>query len=242
MIGSKKFLERLGAAVSALLLVACVQTPVLITDTEPDFPYVSPGSNVVLNPGDVIDVRYRFWPELDVEEVPIRADGRVSLQMVGQVRLGGLTASEADEYLVELYQDKLNEPDITVVVRSVVPKEIYVGGEVLAPGIVPLAYKTTPLQAIMAAGGFDKRSAELKSVVIVRHMNARRYATALDFTEVVGVDPALYLAPADVIFVPRTQIDKVNQWVDQHINDIVPERINFSVDVVGPGALIDTND
>ena len=84
----------LGAALCALLLGACVQTPVLITDTEPDFPYVSPGTNLVLNPGDIIDVRYRFWPELDVEEVPIRADGRVSLQLVGQVVLGGLTASE----------------------------------------------------------------------------------------------------------------------------------------------------
>ena len=242
MIRSEKTLEVLGAALCALLLGACVQTPVLITDTEPDFPYVSPGTNLVLNPGDIIDVRYRFWPELDVEEVPIRADGRVSLQLVGQVVLGGLTASEDDEYLVELYEDKLKEPEITVVVRSVAPKEIYVGGEVLAPGIVPLSHNMTPLQAIMAAGGFDKRSAELSSVVIVRHVDAQRYATALDFTQVAGVDPALYLAPSDVIFVPRNQIDKVNQWVDQHINEIVPERINFSIDVVGPGALINTND
>ena len=242
MIRPNKFLEVSGLAVCALLLAACVQTPVLIPDDEPVFPYVSPDAEAPLRPGDIVDVVYRFWPELDSEELPIRADGRVSLQLVGQVVLGGLTPRQADEYLNELYADKLRDPDITLVVRAVAPKQIYVAGEVLTPGVVLLSYKMTPLQAIMAAGGFDKRSAELESVVIVRHLNEQRFATSLDFTRVAGVDPSLYLAPSDVIFVPRNKIDKVNQWVDQHINEVVPDSVNFSIDVVGAGALIDSSD
>jgi len=37
------------------------------------------------------------------------------------------------------------------------------------------------------------------------------------------VDGAFYLEPQDIVYVPRTTIVDVNDWVEQHINRIVPQ-------------------
>ena len=78
----------------------------------------------------------------------------------------------------------------------------------------------------MHAGGFDMRSANVKNVIIIRHKNGQRYGCTIDCRcalKGVAERPLLYLEPYDIVYVPRTTIVKVNQWIDQYINKIVPE-------------------
>jgi len=85
--------------------------------------------------------------------------------------------------------------------------------------------KTNVLEAIMQAGGFIFPEAETRNVVVIRHIDGQRYAYA------VNLEPALkgrrsepfYLEPQDIVYVPRTKITEVGQWVDQHINNLIPE-------------------
>ena len=181
---------------------------------------------LTLNPGDEIDVKFRFWPELDTAQT-ILPDGTISLQLVGHVRVAGLTPVELDQQLVKLYDGKILDPEITTVIRSLADQKIYVGGEVTQPGLIPLRAKTTVLEAIMASGGFNKTSAELSNVLVIRHLNNKRYVKALNLkASFENPDSVLfYLGPRDIVFVPRTTIDRVNQWVDQYINKIIPSPV-----------------
>lgn len=192
------------------------------------FPVAS-DPKVVLQPGDVLQVKFLYWPELNEEKQSIRPDGKISLQLIGDVQAEGKTPDELRNDLLTLYQDKLIEPEIAVVVNSLDSHRVYVGGEVLQPGLVMINGRLTVLEAIMKCGGFRKQSAKMSSVVVIRQRDGKQFAQSLDLRQAIE-DPQsepFYLEPYDVVFVPRTAIDQLDQWVDQYINQIVPRSVHF---------------
>lgn len=190
-----------------------------------EFPETEIRPPVYLTPGDVISVDFLYWPELDVEQ-QIRPDGKISLELVGHIDVGGMTVEQMDEHLHEIYADKIKDPQISTVVRSFGNRRAYIAGEVTNPGFIDLTDQMTALEAVMATGGFDKRSANLEDVVVIRHLDGERYAKLLNFNLPLNdPDADLLLAPRDIIYVSRTTIDEVNQWVDQYINRIIPAPV-----------------
>jgi len=99
----------------------------------------------------------------------------------------------------------------------------------LRPGLVDMPRQMTALEAIMQAGGFDYRRAEVSNVVIVRHKDGKRYGCALDFRDALaGKEVQLfYLEPQDIVYVPRNKISQVALWIDLHINQMIP-RVGFT--------------
>ncbi|GBC63777.1 sugar transporter [Desulfonema ishimotonii] len=206
------------------LLIACAATPQQPELPRTPLPQPQPhASAVALEPGDEIDVKFQFWPELN-EVQKIQPDGNISLQLVGNVLAAGLTPEQLTLYLEALYQSKIRKPVITVIVRNFANRNIYVGGEVRKPGVIPLRHRMSVLEAIMTAGGFDKLSARIENIIVVRHVKGRRYTTLLNLKEELENPEStpFYLISKDIVYVPRTRIDKANQWVDQYISKMIP--------------------
>jgi protein involved in polysaccharide export with SLBB domain len=205
----------------------------------------SPSSppKVTLGPGDGIDFKFFYNPELNDTQT-IRPDGKIVLQLVGEVTAQGKTPAELQDDLKRLYAPQLKNPEIAVIVRSQVDRRIYVGGEVKKPGLIPLPGRLTALEAIMEAGGFDPRTACASNVVLIRHKDGKRYGATINFDEALdgkGGNP-VYLEPNDIVYVPRTTIAKVNQWIDQYINKIVPRTGLSLLYPLGAGAIgLDTS-
>ncbi len=212
-----------------LLMTGCVAAPDFAGSAEDggtrDFPETMSRPAVRLTPGDTILIKFTYWPELDQEQ-QIRPDGMISLQLVGHINVADMTVEALDQHLCELYADKIKDPEITTIVQSFGNRRAYVGGEVRQPGYVELTDRMTALEAVMAAGGFDKRSANLTDVVIVRHQDGQRYAKLLNLDLPVSEPGSnTLLAPRDIVYVPRTRIDQVNQWVDQYISRVIPAPV-----------------
>ena len=204
------------------LVVSCKSVPSLQTMKLPAQSLEPP--LVTLGPGDVIDVKFLYWPELD-ESQTVRPDGKISLQLVDDVQVTGLTPEKLDEHLTEIYEGKIKDPVITVIVRSLVNQRVYVAGEVKSPGLVPIQGSMTALEAVMSAGGFNESSADYSSVVVIQHAGDKRYAALVDLKSALENPESYqyYLGPNDIVYVPRTRIVKINDWVRQHINQIVPD-------------------
>ncbi len=184
----------------------------------------APDSQTVFEPGDVIEVRFFYTPELNVTQT-VRPDGMISLQLIPDVTAQGKTVTELRDELMKLYDPHLKAPEISVVARSYYNQRVFVGGQVLRPGVVQMPGKMTALEAIMEVGGFDLRAAERKTVLVIRYAKGRRYAYKLDLNKATAgkeTEP-FYLQPKDIVHVPRTKIAKLNQWIDQHINKIIPD-------------------
>ncbi len=211
------------ALAAALLLAGCV-TP-SPNPPSADWPQAQ-DATVLLQPGDLLRIKFAYWPELDDEQT-IRPDGKIALQFVGDVMAQGLSPEQLRDQLLALYAVELKDPKITVVVRGFDARRVYVGGEVKTPGVVPMHGRLTLLQAIMQAGGFNEKTAKPSGVIVVRHRDGKQFACAVDVRKALAQPSSdqFALEPLDVVYVPRTAIDKLDQWVDQHINQIIPRNL-----------------
>jgi protein involved in polysaccharide export with SLBB domain len=218
-------------ALSLFALVSCQRAgppPIsIIKSEEPAFPAVSsvPESvRVSLAPGDSIEVKFFYTPELN-EVQTVRPDGNIALLLVGEVRAEGKTPAELQDELVKRYSSQLRNPQVTVIVRSLEGRRVYVGGEVKTPGVIPMPGQLTAMEAIMQAGGFNVLAAEPENVVIIRYKERQRFGYMLNMKEALaGKDyQPFYLESRDIIYVPRTRIAELNQWIDQYISKMLPQ-------------------
>lgn len=179
---------------------------------------------VALKSGDEVELKFYYTPELDITQT-VRPDGKISLQLIGEIFVQGKSPSELREELLKLYMPYLKKPEIAVIVRSLLNRRVYVGGQVLTPGVIEMPGEIDVLEAVMEAGGFILPEAEVKNVVVIRHRDGQRYAYSVNLEPILKGDASqpFYLQPQDIVYVPRTKITKVGQWVDQHINKLMPD-------------------
>jgi protein involved in polysaccharide export with SLBB domain len=176
-----------------------------------------------------MEIKFFYNPELN-ESVTVRPDGRISLQLAHDIPAAGLTPVELTHTLKKSYARELNQPEITVIMRSFVGQRIYVDGEVNEPSLIPLSVAMTVLQSISAAGGL-KESAKANNIHIIRQgPKGKPQVFTVDLTRVFdGTDLGqnTFLRPLDIVFVPRKTISKVNVWVDQYLRRNIPIGIGF---------------
>jgi polysaccharide export outer membrane protein len=180
-----------------------------------------------LAPGDVVDLKFAYNPELN-ETVALRPDGCISLQMIGDVHAQRLTPLELAARVNEQYARFIRHPAASVIVRDVAGQKAYVGGEVVAPGTVDLRGGLTSLQAILKTGGL-KPTAKLDNVILMRYAgDDRAEVRKLNVKRLLeGRDEDPVLSPFDVLFVPRSAIGKVGLFVDQYVNSMIPRSLMF---------------
>jgi protein involved in polysaccharide export with SLBB domain len=216
-----------------LLLAACGSTVRNIPAAKPGDPRVSspavPGEEYRIQPGDMLDIKFFYSPELN-EQMPVRPDGRIALQLAEEIQAAGLTPGELTTVLKEKYSRELRKPDVVVIVRTFGNQRIYVDGEVSKPGLFPLTGPTTVLQAIAQAGGFVYTGNTTDVVVIRRGAENQPVAMLVNMEKVYdGTDMGqdIYLRPFDIVYVPKTAIANANLWIEQYLTRMVP-RIGFT--------------
>jgi polysaccharide biosynthesis/export protein len=101
--------------------------------------------------------------------VLVRPDGRISLDLLGEVQAAGRTPAELGNDIAELLKQKdiLRRPQVTVKVTQVNSKKFSINGEVMKTGSFPLVVETRIMDALVNAGGF-KDFANKKDIVIIR--------------------------------------------------------------------------
>jgi len=210
-----------GALLVSTLLLGCQFPPRYPSASEAE-PSTTP--HVALVAGDVVEVKFFYTPQLN-ETQTVRPDDKIALQLVGEVEVQGMSPAELRGELLKLYAPHLKDPEVAVIVRSFQNRRVFVGGQVVTPGIVEMPGKLTVLEAIMQAGGFDMREAEVRNIIVIRHKESQRYGYSLNLKPVLmgGETQPFFLESQDIVYVPRTEIAKAGQWVDQHINRLIPQ-------------------
>jgi polysaccharide export outer membrane protein len=159
--------------------------------------------NSTLAAGDEINVAYSGAPEMNSKQ-KIQANGKVSLPMVGDVSAAGRSITSFQSTLTSLYQSHLQDPTVIVSVEEAAAG-VYVSGEVLRPGKIPLDRPMTALEAVMEAGGFTK-FANPKQVIVVRNQSGKNQRYVLNMNDALyGSDSSpFYLRAYDVVYVKQS--------------------------------------
>ena len=205
-----------GGALVASFLLACAKPTVLPPPSPP------PVLDYVVEVGDVLGIRVLGESSLD-DRVKVGPDGRIAVAPIGSVEAAGKTVSELDAILSERLARYVRKPHVTVFVREFANINVYVGGEVKRPGLIPLRSGMTSLMALFAAGGF-RDTAQKEQVVVLRNAAAgRERIWTLDAPQVLAGRVAdVTLEPYDVIFVPKSTIARIDLAVEQYIRRMLP--------------------
>jgi protein involved in polysaccharide export with SLBB domain len=180
-----------------------------------------------LGRSDRLAVKFFYTPELN-EEVVVRPDGQISLQLVGDVAAAGRTPREVAQDLRALYEPFVQVKDVAVIVRQSTSAKAYVGGEVYQPTMLPIDGATSLIDAIIMAGG-ARDTASLGSVILLRPGDPKPQAFRVDVSAALrGGEPIPTLQPYDVVYVPKSAVAEVGKFVDLYINRIVPRSATFS--------------
>ena len=183
-----------------------------------------PAQEYKLRAGDHMDIKFFYNPELN-EQVTVRPDGRISLQLVHEITAAGLTPAQLTDLLTKKYVSELDSPEITVIVRSFSGQRVFIDGEVNKPGMLNLIAPMTVLQSISEAGGV-KDTADRKEILIIRRgLDNKPVVLKVNMEKVIdGTETSqdLHLLPSDIVYVPKSSIANVNVWVDQYLRKNIP--------------------
>jgi len=142
----------------------CASAPPLPAD-----PDIMQREDYVIGPSDLLTVRVWKNPELSVEQVPVRTDGKISTPLAGDVQAAGLTAKQLQDVLTNALKEYVTAPHVAVIVVKMNSRHVSVEGQVQRPGLIPLESDMRVVDAITTAGGFTP-FANRKRIKILRRM------------------------------------------------------------------------
>ena len=158
---------------------------------------------VNLAAGDVIKISFTGAPEMSQAQ-KIRADGKLSLPLVGEVYARGKTIPQLRADLIALYQPQLKNSDVVVTLESGIT-QVYLSGAVSKPGKLTFDRPTTVMQAITEAGGINQFG-NSRRVQVIRLINGEEHTQLLDLHPTMkGVTTRpFYVRDGDIISVPQS--------------------------------------
>jgi polysaccharide biosynthesis/export protein len=155
--------------------------------------------------GDSDVIRVNVWKEPEVSQtVVVRTDGNISLPLINEVKVSGLTPLQIQDLVGERLKGFLNNPQVTVTVMEIHSKRAFITGEVARPGTYSLNAQTTVLQLIAQAGGFTP-FAKKDSIVVLRTEDGKQFRLKFKYKEVVQgkkTEQNIALHPGDTVVVP----------------------------------------
>jgi len=184
------------------------QAPVVASVTTPQKAAASafPATTALdyeIGPGDMLNIS--VWREPDISgTVAVRPDGKISLPLLSDVPAAGTTPAKLAATITERLQQYLNDPRVTVIVTATNSRRIYLIGEVVRAGAIPMLPNMTVLQALSAAGGFSQ-FAKVKRMYVLRVENGKQIKIPINYKAAISgqvPDQNLPLRAGDTIVVP----------------------------------------
>jgi polysaccharide export outer membrane protein len=137
--------------------------------------------------------------------VVVRPDGKISLPLVNDIQAGGLTPSQLRENVNTLALRYMEEPGVTVIVKQINSRKLYITGQVDKPGPYSISGPTTVLHLISMAGGL-KEFIDGKRILIMRTKDGKQTVRLFNYREVTSgkhLEQNIELQPGDIVVVPQ---------------------------------------
>ena len=208
-------------AAPAAVAPTAVTPPPVTKPTQPPSASVQPGASgrplatpppqttaddeYLIGGGDVVQVSVWGEQAASVPSAVVRPDGKISMPLLKEVAIAGLTPAQAEKTIAEQLDQFVKGANVTVVVSQINSKKIYLLGAVKKEGTISYTYKMTVMQALSEAGGLTD-SAKRKKIYVIRIENGKEYRLPFDYDAVVKgerMELNIPLEPGDTIVVPH---------------------------------------
>ena len=153
--------------------------------------------------GDVLLVTFWREPEL-TGEIVVRPDGKITLPLIKEVAAAGLTPVDLQKELETAAGKFIQDPNVTVAVRTINSRQVFIMGNVQRPAAYPLNGPTTVLQFLAQAGGVLE-FADRSNIVILRNENGKSSSFKFNYDDISrqkNLEQNIELRPGDTVIVP----------------------------------------
>ncbi|MBV9146821.1 MAG: polysaccharide biosynthesis/export family protein [Acidobacteria bacterium] len=167
----------------------------------------APNRDLLIGPGDLLEVSVYGAPDFDKREVRVDSDGSVTLPLIDKVKVGGLSTPAAEELIAKKLSDGgyFLEPKVSVFTKDYASQGISVLGEVQKPGIYPLLGERNLLDVISAAGGTTPRAGNMVTITHRAHPREPEQVN-LSFSSQDAVKNNVVVYPGDTVLVSKAGI------------------------------------
>ncbi len=164
---------------------------------------VTPPAGYVIGPEDQLSVM--FWREKDLSaDVVVRPDGLITLPLINDVMASGLTPEQLRATITTAANKFVEDPTVSIVVKAIYSRKVFITGQVGKPGPYPLGAPTTVLQLIATAGGLMEY-AKKSEIVVLRSENGKQSTFPFNYEQVMkrkNLGQNIELRPGDTVIVP----------------------------------------
>jgi polysaccharide biosynthesis/export protein len=164
---------------------------------------VEPPAGYVIGPEDVLAVV--FWREKELStDAAVRPDGMITVPLINDVHASGLTPDALRERIQAAASKFVEDPSVTVVVKAINSRKVFITGNIGKSGQYPLAGPTTVMQLIAMAGGLQE-FADSDKILIMRTEDGKQVAKRFNYEDVregKNLNQNIELQPGDTVIVP----------------------------------------
>ena len=164
-------------------------------------------NDYILGPGDAVRISVYQNPDLSLE-ARLNEGGTISYPLLGNVKLGGISVSDAEKKIASGLKDGnfIKQPQVSILLIGATANQVSVLGLVGKPGRYPLVAGSNKLSEVMAMAGGITQGAGSDIVVVSGVREGKPFRKEVDFTKVFassGTEPDFTLQNGDTLFVDR---------------------------------------
>jgi len=162
-------------------------------------------------------------PRGQAKMMVVGPDGNIYLPLLKGVKAAGKTIDELKDSVTKEYSREFSNLQVSFLIESITGSRVFVFGEVRNPGVLTSGKPLTAVQAIASAGGILPTGSWEKVKVVHWDDKNETSLRTVNINNVVmnmKMEEDLILPANSVVFVPKTTIAKVDQFIDQYIKQV----------------------
>lgn len=166
----------------------------------------------------------------------IRPDGYISFPVIEDIKAEAMTLPKLRKIASEEYSKLIDNLTVSLILKIMKANLVYVFGEVENPNVYLMQGRTTVTQILATAGGVLDTAQKRTILVVSRDKERRPWGRLVNLEKIIqegNISRDITLNQYDIIYVPKSAIARADLWVDQHINQIVPEFISADYNLGG---------
>lgn len=154
--------------------------------------------------GDILEIITWKEPDFSREDVLVRIDGKITFPLLDDIQAANRTTLQLKHDIEAKLKAFVDNPVVTVTVRTPTSQKFYILGEIARTGEYALVKNLTVLQAFALAGGFTEWASK-KEIILLRHEGTHKKIIRINYKDIVkGKDfnQDVLIKADDTIIVP----------------------------------------
>ena len=171
-------------------------------------------------PPDMIHISATLASEIDGETQRVRSDGKISLRLLGEVKVAGLTPKQIAAKLEEMLARYYVGARVNIHVTDTHSKKYYVFGQVSSPGPQPYSGRDTLLDALARAQPTFLAQRDRIKVTRPSPTPGEQRQFTVDLDKMIRSGDTrcnVLLAEGDIVYVPPTPL----AWVGLRMRELL---------------------